>query len=326
MNRVELWLEGEDSSGITDGDAPSAFAGRAARVWEGSAPDVGEVQLDDFRGQDEALSLVGMVDWILVRCSDWTMIPLENIVAAAAGSGTRVAAAISQVVDLRGAAFALQHGVDALLMPADEALWDSAEQIVAERDSGSSADDATTASVAQMVLAEVSSVESGGVGERVCVDLTERLALAEGMLIGSSANALVLIHGETVPSQFVPSRPFRINAGAVHAYCLMADGSTRYLSELQAGQQVAITDASGAIRPATIGRLKIERRPFLLVRFAAGQHSGQVLAQQAETVRFIGEANTLSVTSLAAGDQITVQISSGMRHVGRELAGEMNER
>ena len=93
------------------------------------------MQLDDFHGQDEAISLVGMIDWILVRCSDWTMIPLENIVAAAAGSGTRIAAAISQTVDLSGAAFALQHGVDALLLHADEELWNAAEEISGERDS-----------------------------------------------------------------------------------------------------------------------------------------------------------------------------------------------
>ena len=47
--------------------------------------DVAVVQLDDFHGQDEAISLVGMIDWILVRCSDWTMIPLENIVAQPQG-------------------------------------------------------------------------------------------------------------------------------------------------------------------------------------------------------------------------------------------------
>lgn len=251
------------------------------------------------------------------------MIPLENIVAAAAGTGTRVAAAISQVVDLRGAAFALEHGVDALVLPADEEIWEAAEGIAGERCEVGPKDGGATA---ELCLAEVTAVESGGVGERVCVDLTERLANGEGMLIGSSANALVLIHGETLPSEFVPSRPFRVNAGAVHAYCLMADGSTRYLSELEAGDQVAITDAGGALRSATIGRLKIERRPFLLVRFEANGASGQVLAQQAETVRFIGQTGTLSVTSLAPRDKITVRTSSGMRHVGREIAGEMNER
>ena len=311
---MQLWLEGEGSSD---------FAKRADRVWKPSDHDVAVVQLDDFHGQDEAISLVGMIDWILVRCSDWTMIPLENIVAAAAGSGTRIAAAISQIVDLSGAAFALQHGVDALLLPADEKLWDAAEEISAER---ASVQMEERKAVPSLVMANVTNIESGGVGERICVDLTERLSEGEGMLIGSSANALVLIHGETIPSDFVPSRPFRVNAGAVHAYCLMADGSTKYLSELTAGDRVAIANQSNEIRSATIGRLKIERRPFLLVHFEWNNQSAQVLVQQAETVRFINEEGNISVTSIQNRDKIAVRFSSGMRHIGRELAGEMNER
>ena len=311
---MQLWLESEESSD---------FSLRADRVWKSSDHDVAEVYLDDFHGQDEAISLVGMIDWILVRCSDWTMIPLENIVAAAAGSGTRIAAAISQIVDLSGAAFALQHGVDALLLPADGKLWDAAEEISGER---ASVQLEERKAVPSLVMADVTNVESGGVGERICVDLTERLSEGEGMLIGSSANALVLIHGETISSEFVPSRPFRVNAGAVHAYCLMGDGSTKYLSELTAGDQVAIANHSNEIRSATIGRLKIERRPFLLVHFEWNNQSAQVLVQQAETVRFINEEGNISVTSIQNRDKIAVRFSSGMRHIGRELAGEMNER
>lgn len=309
-----MWLEGEQSSD---------FAKRADRVWKTSDHDVAVVHLDDFHGQDEAISLVGMIDWILVRCSDWTMIPLENIVASAADSGTRIAAAISQTVELSGAAHALQHGVDALLLPADEKLWDAAEEISGERTPVQVKEKKTEQT---LVMADVTNVESGGVGERICVDLTERLSEGEGMLIGSSANALVLIHGETIPSEFVPSRPFRVNAGAVHAYCLMADGSTKYLCELTAGDRVAIANPSNEIRSATIGRLKIERRPFLLVHFESDNHSAQVLVQQAETVRFINEEGNIRVTSLEKGDKIAVRLSSGMRHIGREITGEMNEK
>lgn len=35
------------------------------------------------------------------------------------------------------------------------------------------------------------------------------------------------------------TRPFRINAGPVHSYTLLADGSTKYLAELEAGDQVS---------------------------------------------------------------------------------------
>ena len=147
------------------------------------------------------------------------------------------------------------------------------------------------------------------------------------MAIGSSSSSLCLIHGETLPSAYVPSRPFRVNAGAVHAYALMANGSTKYLSELSSGDEVAVVSPDGSQRSAVIGRLKIERRPFLLVRFECGAAEGQIMAQQAETVRLIapgGEA--LSVTKLRVGDEILVRVDSSMRHIGQALHGEVIER
>ena len=209
---MELWL---DATNTGSNSLPEG----ASRVWGGRAPAVAEVALSDYRGQDEARSLVGMVPWILVRCSDWTMIPLENIVAAASGSGTRVAAAISDEVDLPGAAFALEHGVDAVLLPPETdsgTLWAAARELA----STSIEEDETEPISSELSTATVLSIESGGIGERLCIDLIERLAPGEGMAIGSASGTLCLVHGETLPSEFVPTRPFRINAGAVHAYAL----------------------------------------------------------------------------------------------------------
>ena len=318
---MDLWLD--ITTFESEEEFNQEFQDQFSRLWNGSPSDVAVVQLDDFRGQEDAKSLIGMVEWILVRCSDWTMIPLENIIAAASGSGTRVAVSISKEIELNGAAFALQHGVDAIVVPFESKIIRAAKKIVGEKTSKYAE---STYEEARLSIADVTSIQSGGVGERVCVDLTERLDLGEGMLIGSSANAMAMIHGETIPSEYVPTRPFRVNAGAVHAYCLMADGSTRYLSELEAGHEVAVVNSEGKLRPATIGRLKIERRPFLIVHFSSGHDVGQILVQQAETVRLVKPGGHVSVTSLKAGDKIFVRGDSGMRHVGLELAGEMNER
>ena len=73
--------------------------------------------------------------------------------------------------------------------------------------------------------------------------------------------------GETVASGFVPPRPFRVNAGPVHAYVLMADGSTKYLSECRAGDEVLIARSGGGGRAAVVGRCKVEPRPTLRVDF-----------------------------------------------------------
>jgi 3-dehydroquinate synthase class II len=37
----------------------------------------------------------------------------------------------------------------------------------------------------------------------------------EGLLVGSFARALFLVHSECAPSAYIGSRPFRVNAGPV---------------------------------------------------------------------------------------------------------------
>ena len=55
-------------------------------------------------------------------------------------------------------------------------------------------------------------------GDRVCVDTCSNLGLGEGMLVGNAANALFLVHAESLENPYVAPRPFRVNAGPVHAY------------------------------------------------------------------------------------------------------------
>ena len=95
--RMDLWLD--ITTLESEEEIDQEFQDQFGRLWTGSSSDVAVVQLDDFRGQEEAKSLIGMVEWILVRCSDWTMIPLENIIAAASGCGTKVAASISKEIE-----------------------------------------------------------------------------------------------------------------------------------------------------------------------------------------------------------------------------------
>ena len=75
--------------------------------------------------------------------------------------------------------------------------------------------------MASSVISSVSTIKNSA---RYCIDLTTVLQVGEGVLVGSSASSLALIHGETIPSEFVPTRPFRINAGSPHSYILMNDG------------------------------------------------------------------------------------------------------
>ena len=153
----------------------------------------------------------------------------------------------------------------------------------------------------------------------------------EGALVGSAATELALVMGETVASGFVPPRPFRVNAGPVHAYVLMADGSTKYLSECRAGDEVRIASTEGIGRAATVGRCKVEPRPTLRVEFEAeggGGKSASVFRQQAETVRLATGAGPTPVTALVAGGAGGVLVRSTSRgtHVGKAIASRVAER
>ena len=311
---MEIWLE-EDTHGSLIPDSVS-------RIWRGRSDEVAEIDIEDFRGQEEAISLIGSAPWILVRCSDWTMIPLENLIASSKGSGTRIAAAISNEIELSGASLALGLGVDAILVKGD-----LVELAIKALGTTSASLDSTVAPHTPLCFARVFSVESCGLGERVCIDLTQRLNEGEGMALGSVSGMLCLVHGETVPSEYVPSRPFRVNAGAIHSYVLMADGTTKYLSELNASDEVAILSLDGSRRSAVVGRLKIENRPLLVIRYRSDEQEGQVIAQQAETVRLVkSDGGLISITDLSDDVQIAVLSDSRMRHVGIALEGGMVER
>lgn len=50
---------------------------------------------------------------------------------------------------------------------------------------------------------------------RVCVDLCSSMVPGEGLLVGSFARGLFLVQAECQESDYINSRPFRVNAGPV---------------------------------------------------------------------------------------------------------------
>ena len=255
------------------------------------------------------------------------MIPIENIIAACDGGPTKVAARISSPEQVLGAAFALQIGVDALLV--NENTLQTA--LIAKSQRGEVATEPVYESENQeleLSLLEVIEVREGGVGDRVCVDLTSLLEPEEGMIVGSSSKSMVLVHGETVESEFVPTRPFRVNAGASHSYIMMADGTTSYLSELKMGDEVMVVKSDGGLRNCVVGRVKIEKRPFILFRWKnENDNEAGVLLQQAETVRLISQSRELvSVTELVPGMKLLGWNGGAGRHVGQTISAEVDER
>jgi 3-dehydroquinate synthase II len=319
---VDRWLR------LTEDSAPAPPHDQAPMEPWRERPEVVHVHVRSEEDQHLALTHVGLAPWVLLSFEDWSMIPVENLVAAAQGSPTRIAALLRSPSEVAGAAFALQTGVDAVAVPPEASMIEAALAMKAARGmampSPSRAPSTPSMPMGNATLLEVLSVAAG---ERACVDLAGLLEDGEGMLVGSSACPMLLVHGETVPSSFVPTRPFRVNAGAVHQYVLMPDGSTRYLSELRPGDVVLVADRHGTTRHLVVGRVKIERRPLLLLRYKDGKgQEGHALLQNAETVRAVGPNGTAhSITTLQINDQLTVWSGGGARHLGHHIASEVKE-
>lgn len=294
-------------------------------------------------GQNEALATIGSVEWILANSTssgkDWKMIPAENLIVAAKSTGTRLAFVVTEQQEVVGLVRALEFGVDALCVKPEVSFWNQVLEARKDRNQGQSLQDDTVSQTAhepQVVTGKCyRSDKNAVVADRVCVDLVQALSPLEGCWIGSSAKMMALVLSEAATSELVPSRPFRVNAGPVHSYILMGDGTTtRYLCELEAGDKVTVYNTqTETSRSIAIGRLKVEVRPCLMVKLENEQgDESQVFLQQAETVR-LGQGNDerfTRATELSSDPEESVPIllrcSNVGTHVGKSYTGTVEEK
>jgi len=310
---MEIWSEQKP---------PVGFSFTPDRILSVDSSGIVRKEITGNTDLESIRSLMGMVEWVVVSCSDWTMIPLENLIADASGTGTRICAEINRIEEIQGAIFALEIGVDALLLPFQEDLWDKAQLLGHNRESRIS-----EVAASSMIEVTVRSIEDGGIGERACIDLTERMNPDEGLCIGSFSSCMVLVQAEVNENPHVPTRPFRVNAGAIHAYVLSEGERTFYLEELRSGMPISIISSNGNRRTSTVGRVKIERRPFLLIRFESNEGiEGQILLQQAETVRLLtSSGESIAVTDLKNGEKVLALTFESARHIGKGVPSQGKE-
>jgi 3-dehydroquinate synthase II len=252
------------------------------------------------------------LDFVIIEVKDWKIIPLENIIAKLHKMHTEILALARTPEEVRKMFSILEIGVDGVIFEAGT-ISEVREAMVY-----------LGTSSFELREAKIIDIKEVGDGERVCVDTASMLHKGEGMLIGSRSNFLFLVHNESVGSSFTSPRPFRVNAGAVHCYTLSPDGTTKYLSELETGSEVLVIDSKGNARRATVGRTKIERRPMLMIKAQVGDEVGGIIAQDAETIRFVKPGGHLvSVTHLKKGDTVLVHAKTATgRHFGMEVSDE----
>jgi 3-dehydroquinate synthase II len=113
----------------------------------------------------------------------------------------------------------------------------------------------------------------------------------------------------------------------VHAYTLLPNGKTTYLSELEAGDEVLAVNSKGDTRTLIIGRMKIEKRPLMLVEAKAGGKVVKNLLQNAETIRLTTPSGkALSVADLKEGDEVLAYVEEGGRHFGMAVKESIDEK
>jgi 3-amino-4-hydroxybenzoic acid synthase len=246
--------------------------------------------------------------WTLLQFRDPTKIPLEIVIAAAAsatGSIITVAGDAGEAEIIFGV---LEHGSDGVML-APTQVGDATRLRTAARERTHDLD---------LVELTVTATSHVGMGERACVDTCTYFRQDEGILVGSHSKGMILCVSETHPLPYMPTRPFRVNAGAIMSYTLGPDERTSYLSELRAGSVVLAVDTRGRTRPATVGRVKIETRPLLSIDAVApdGQPVNLIL-QDDWHVRVLGPGGAvLNSTELTAGDRLLGYLPTADRHVG----------
>jgi 3-dehydroquinate synthase II len=321
---ADVRIVGKHGEGDATVDLPSDFAGSAdlsALRSDGAVPHGGYVRILNENYEAFAEAVADEADYTIVIGEDWTIIPLENLIARI-GEETTLVAGVTTAEEARTAYETLEIGADAVLLDSDDP--DEIRETVEVRDEAGRED-------LDLRYAEVTSVEQTGSADRVCIDTGSLMDHDEGMLVGSMSRGLFFVHAETAESPYVASRPFRVNAGAVHAYVRTPGGETKYLSELQSGDEVQVVDTGGRTREAIVGRAKIEKRPMFRVEAELETDEGtdriETLLQNAETIKVNTESEgRKAVTDLEPGDRILVYYEETARHFGEAVDESIIER
>ena len=250
---------------------------------------------------------------VIIKTRDWTIIPLENLIA----QRHNIFLEVTTRAEAQTATGILERGVDGIVINTRnetelrsiiKALKEKAERVT-------------------LVAAEITRVLPLTLGDRVCIDTCSAMGMGQGMLIGNSSSGMFLVHAESIENPYVEPRPFRVNAGPVHAYARVPGGKTRYLSELKAGDGALIVNADGTTEQAVVGRVKIEKRPLVFVEAAVQENRYTAILQNAETVRLTSpDGSPISVVELSEGSKVLMLIEEAGRHFGMKVEETIKEK
>jgi len=266
------------------------------------------IDVDSKQRLDEACAAVRAGMLTVIRFKDPTKIPLEIVIAAGTRRGAKIMTFVSDVDEAKVVASVLESGPDGVIMTPR-----STEDVEA-------LGRLCNPSRGRLELKQfaVTEIVNAGTGDRVCVDTCSNFHLDEGLLTGSFGGGFLLSCSETHPLPYMPTRPFRVNAGAVSSYILSSLDRTNYLSELRQGDTVTGVRVNGETRPLVVGRAKIETRPLLLVKARSPDgETASIMLQNDWHVRVLGPAGVVhNITELKPGSIVLGYTAQRARHVG----------
>ncbi|MFH1612426.1 MAG: 3-dehydroquinate synthase II [bacterium] len=267
--------------------------------------DVIICEINDKESEKNA-AFIGKNKTIIVKTNNWQIIPLENLIA----DNAHIIAEVKNLEESKLVLQILEKGVEGILL--NNKNPEEIKKVV----------NFIKQDLPEITLkeAKITEITSLGLGDRVCVDTCSYLSEGKGLLVGNSSQAMFLVHAEVVENPYVEKRPFRINAGAVHAYTLIPDNKTKYLSELKASDEVLIVDAKGKAERAIVGRIKIEKRPLLSIKAVCENKEISLILQNAETIMLTQpNGKPISVVELKKDFSVLVYLEKMGRHFGMSI-------
>lgn len=281
--------------------------------------DAAEIKVTNKEKEKLVGKAAAKVKTVIVVAEDWKVIPLENLIADLQGEGTELVAGADSPEEVETAFETLEHGADSVLLRTEKPEDIKKTSGIKEK---------AEKEEVKLTVAEITKIEPVGMGDRACIDTANLMDKGEGMLVGNSNQGMFLVHSESIDTPYVDPRPFRVNAGGVHAYIRLPDGETEYLSELEAGNSVSIINQEGNGKEGVVGRVKIEKRPLMLVEAETEEgRKASLLMQNAETIRLVTpEGEPLSIAETETGNKVLTHIEEGGRHFGKQIDETITEK
>lgn len=249
--------------------------------------------------------------FLAVEFTDETNIPLELLLAGLQNEKTSILKFVNNTQEAEIAMKIMEKGSEGVILSTT-----NVEEIVKLDQYISTVKNGKL----NLVAAKVTSVEHIEMGTRACVDITSIMSKKEGMIIGSTSSGGLLVSSETHYLPYMVTRPFRVNAGAIHSYIFTLDDNTQYLSELHSGSLVMVVDKDGNTRPASVGRMKIEVRPLLKIEAKVNNITINTIVQDDWHIRIFGaDGSVMNASTIKPGDQLLAYVCQGGRHVGLKI-------